>query len=133
MSDDHYAVLDVDPQADTATIRAAYLSLMRAHHPDHRPGDPSASDLARAANAAWEVLGDATRRDAYDRLRAAGRVGSSVSARPRPVVVTGDADVPVNAPYRAARADQSRAFARASWRIGIAALAAGGTLLIWLA
>lgn len=34
---DHYQVLGVSPQADRDEIRAAYLQLMRAHHPDHRP------------------------------------------------------------------------------------------------
>jgi DnaJ-class molecular chaperone len=69
MRTDLYATLGVDPDADAATVRAAYLRLMREHHPDHRPGDERAADAAREANAAYEVLGDAVKRAAYDRLR----------------------------------------------------------------
>jgi curved DNA-binding protein CbpA len=67
---DHYLALGVPPDADPVTIRAAYLRVMREHHPDHRPGDAAALERARAANAAWEVLGHSARRASYDRLRA---------------------------------------------------------------
>jgi curved DNA-binding protein CbpA len=74
MHSDHYQALGIHPQASHAEVRAAYLRLMRAHHPDRRPDDAAAADVARRANAAWEVLGDAARRASYDRLRAGGRL-----------------------------------------------------------
>jgi DnaJ-class molecular chaperone len=67
---DHYQALGVPPGADAAAVRAAYLRVMRDHHPDRRPGNSAATDRARRANAAWEVLGHSARRAAYDRLRA---------------------------------------------------------------
>lgn len=69
MSSDHYAALGVPADAEPATIRSAYLDLMRTHHPDRRPGDPVSAGTARRANTAFEVLGDPVRRAAYDRLR----------------------------------------------------------------
>ena len=62
-----YAVLGVDPMADTDTVRRAYRDLARRHHPDFG-GD--ARQMA-SINDAWHVLGDPTRRDTYNRqLRA---------------------------------------------------------------
>jgi curved DNA-binding protein CbpA len=78
MQPNHYEVLGVRSDADLATIRAAYLAAMRASHPDRHPGDLFAAHRARAVNAAWEVLRDPARRDAYDRTRrpAAGAAGT---------------------------------------------------------
>jgi molecular chaperone DnaJ len=70
MQPDHYEVLGVPPDADGAALRGAYLTLMRANHPDRRPGDAAAAALARRANAAYDVLGNPVRRAAYDRRRA---------------------------------------------------------------
>ncbi len=58
-----YAVLGVDPRADTDTVRRAYRDLARRHHPDFG-GD--ARQMA-GINDAWHVLGDLARRDSYDR------------------------------------------------------------------
>lgn len=59
----HYEVLGVERGAPVRDIRRAYLALARRHHPDRGSGD--AERMARI-NAAWAVLGDATRRAAYD-------------------------------------------------------------------
>lgn len=118
---DHYQALGVHPQATAADVRAAYLRLMRANHPDRRPGDPVAADVARRANAAWEVLGDAALRASYDRLRAAGSrpqvrlVGDDRPAAPRAYSPEGDR-------YR-------KAFHRACLRVGAAVFALGCVLL----
>lgn len=69
MRADHYATLGVSPRASQPEVRAAYLRLMRASHPDRARHDPTAAERARQANAAYEVLGDAAARAAYDRLR----------------------------------------------------------------
>lgn len=67
---DHYHTLGVAPDADATEIRAAYVQLMWATHPDRRPGDARAIATAQRANAAHAVLRDTGRRAAYDRLRA---------------------------------------------------------------
>jgi curved DNA-binding protein CbpA len=64
---DLYGILGVDPGADRATIRVAYRTLARRHHPD-MPGG-SASQMV-VLNAAWSVLRDPFTRKAYDRQRA---------------------------------------------------------------
>jgi curved DNA-binding protein CbpA len=75
-SSDHYRVLQVDPSADLEVIQAAYRVLARRFHPDHSGSDETMKRL----NAAWEVLGVADRRAAYDRARgnAPASSGSSV-------------------------------------------------------
>jgi molecular chaperone DnaJ len=59
-----YDVLGVAPDASASTIRAAYRRAAREHHPD-RAGEQSSARMA-AINAAWQVLGDPTRRAEYD-------------------------------------------------------------------
>jgi curved DNA-binding protein CbpA len=67
---DFYKVLNVDPDADAEVIRVAYRALARRDHPDVN-ADPAASSRMAELNAAFEVLGDARRRAAYDRSRRA--------------------------------------------------------------
>jgi len=70
---DLYAVLGLSENATSQEIRAAYLRLVRRYHPDLNPGDPEAAERTREANAAYEILGNAEKRAAYDRARAAAR------------------------------------------------------------
>jgi curved DNA-binding protein CbpA len=138
MQVDHYQVLGVPPEADEAAIRSAYLRLMRAHHPDHRPGDATSAEVARRVNAAYDVLGDRLRRSAYDRRRLAGSAqapppppgpGWSVdplTAMPRP------RQAPASS-YSPDRGEYQRAFSLATARFLLAALALGTLLLLILA
>jgi hypothetical protein len=59
----------VSPDADQATIRAAYRRLARVHHPDQRAaGGGERDDREMAAiNEAYRVLADPGRRAVYDR------------------------------------------------------------------
>lgn len=57
-----YAVLGVEPDADTATIRRAYRALARRHHPDFG-GD---TQQMVVINDAWHVLRDPERRARYN-------------------------------------------------------------------
>ena len=73
---DFYAVLGVDRDASDNEIRAAYIELVKASHPDRLGTSPSASEwkdaneqLARF-NEAFFVLGDPVRRKQYDKGRA---------------------------------------------------------------
>ena len=62
MADDPYAALGVRPTATHDEIHRAWLDLARRHHPD-RGGDPA---VMQRVNDAWAVLGDPTRRRAWD-------------------------------------------------------------------
>ncbi len=83
----HYEVLGVAPTASVAEIRAAYVALARAHHPDrqHTAGTGAQADAAsRMAriNAAWTVLSDHNRRAAYDARRTASSTPHANVRRP---------------------------------------------------
>jgi curved DNA-binding protein CbpA len=60
----HYDVLGVPPHASGEEIQRAYRLLARLHHPDVAPDADRA--VMAAINGAWMVLGDPTRRRAYD-------------------------------------------------------------------
>ena len=64
---DLYAELGVTPQAEPEVIRAAYRALARRYHPDRQNGASAlmAAKMARI-NHAYDVLGQADRRRAYD-------------------------------------------------------------------
>jgi curved DNA-binding protein CbpA len=59
---DLYEVLQVRQSAEPEVIRVAYRALARKHHPDFG-GKP---ERMAAINEAWAVLGNPTRRAAYD-------------------------------------------------------------------
>jgi curved DNA-binding protein CbpA len=63
---DPYAVLGVDHDADTDTIRAHYLALVREWHPDVSV-HPDAHQRTVAIIEAFAVLSDAAARARYDR------------------------------------------------------------------
>ncbi len=79
MSGSYYETLGVDPTADTATLRRAWVDLARRNHPDVAGDDPASRAAAerrmQVINEAWEVLGDETRRRRYDAELAAERRG----------------------------------------------------------
>ncbi len=66
MSDDLYAVLGVGRGAQDDEIRRAYRRLAKELHPDVRPDDPGAGDRFKRVAAAYDILGDATKRRRYD-------------------------------------------------------------------
>jgi curved DNA-binding protein CbpA len=125
-SSDPYDVLGVDPGSDAATIRAAYLALIREHHPDHRPGDPG--ELARRVNAAYRIVGDETRRAAHDRRHA--------PRTPRPAPAPAE-PAPVNVvrppAYSEERRSFQRSFTRATVRYALVLFVVGTVLLLSLA
>ncbi len=93
----HYRVLGVEPSATQSQVRDAYRVLARRLHPDVCDEPDAAERFARVAEA-YEVLGDASRRRAYDaslaeapRLEVSRGVAhytwSNIAARP-----TGDGD-----------------------------------------
>ena len=56
MASDPYAVLGVDRSASAARITAAYRRLVRALHPDTRPGPPPAPERLGEVLTAYETL-----------------------------------------------------------------------------
>lgn len=79
MRPDHYATLGVAANASAAEIRAAYLKLMRVHHPDRNPS-PESAERARAIIAAFKVLSDFDQRSHYDWDRRRDRERASALA-----------------------------------------------------
>lgn len=68
----HYDVLDVDPHAETDVIHVAWRHMATLVHPDAalEHSDPEEyadrESMMKTVNAAWETLGNPTRRAAYD-------------------------------------------------------------------
>lgn len=75
-----YATLGLQRSADASAIKRAFVEAAKRSHPDHLPSNSSAAERAVAAARfaavaeAYEVLGDASKRAAFDR---SGAVGSS--------------------------------------------------------
>ena len=69
---DHYKTLGVRNSASAAEIKAAFRGMALRHHPDKMPKGASLERRQRSrrifeeANAAFEVLGDPTKRRQYD-------------------------------------------------------------------
>lgn len=62
---DHYATLGLASQATLADIKKAFRQQAALHHPD-RNASAQAPARFRAVQAAYEVLSDADKRQAYD-------------------------------------------------------------------
>ncbi len=68
MARDYYDVLGVAKDADEATIKKAYRKLAMKYHPDRNPDDKEAEQKFKEIGEAYEVLSDADKRAAYDRM-----------------------------------------------------------------
>lgn len=62
---DYYQILRIGRGASAAEIRRAYRVLVQKLHPDVNP-DPAAHELIKDVNEAYDVLGDAVKKQAYD-------------------------------------------------------------------
>ena len=69
---DYYAVLGVSKDASAKDITKAYRGLARKFHPDANPGDAAAEERFKEISAAYDVLGDDTKRAEYDQVRTMG-------------------------------------------------------------
>jgi molecular chaperone DnaJ len=65
VSQDPYAVLGVDRDADADTIKKAYRRLARQYHPDVN-SEPGAAERFKQVSQAYEVLADPDKRRVYD-------------------------------------------------------------------
>ena len=68
----HFEQLGVRVDASAAEIRKAHKALSLSLHPDKAPDDPRAKEKFLKMQAAYEVLKDASSRDAYNKFGAAG-------------------------------------------------------------
>ena len=66
---DYYAVLGVSSNASPKEITKSYRKLARTHHPDASGGN---EDRFKEVSAAYDVLGDQTKRAEYDEARRLG-------------------------------------------------------------
>ena len=72
---DYYKALGVSREASDDEIRKAYKKLVRKYHPDVKPGDEFATEKFKQIQEAYAVLGDAEKREQYDRYGAAFQNG----------------------------------------------------------
>lgn len=64
--EDLYTVLEVPKTATQDEIKSAYRKLAMKYHPDRNPGDKAAEEKFKNITAAYDVLGDETKRRQYD-------------------------------------------------------------------
>jgi molecular chaperone DnaJ len=72
---DYYAVLGVSKEASDKEITKAYRRLARQYHPDANPGNTAAEEKFKDISAAYDVVGDASKRAEYDEVRRVGPMG----------------------------------------------------------
>ncbi len=73
---DYYKALGVSENATAKDITKAYRKLARELHPDANPGNDAAEDKFKEVSAAYDVVGDDTKRKEYDEVRRLGPMGS---------------------------------------------------------
>src|SRR5215211_2780329 len=76
-----YDRLGLSRGASQEDIRRAYRMLVREHHPDTNPGDPSAGERFKHIQQAYEVLSNPETRRGYDQRLYASSTRSSGRAR----------------------------------------------------
>ena len=66
---DYYAVLGVPKTATEKELSRAFKKLAKEHHPDANAGNAASEERFKEISAAYDVLGDATKRAEYDEVR----------------------------------------------------------------
>jgi len=75
---DYYKILGVSDTATAKEITKAYRKLARELHPDANPDNPAAEDRFKEVSAAYDVVGDESKRPEYDEARRMGPVGAGL-------------------------------------------------------
>jgi molecular chaperone DnaJ len=73
----YYDILGVSETATPKDITRAYRKLAREFHPDANPGDDAAEEKFKEVSAAYDVVGDDTKRAEYDEVRRLGPTGGA--------------------------------------------------------
>ena len=71
----YYEVLGVSETASAKDITRAYRKLAREFHPDANPGNAAAEERFKEISAAYDVIGDESKRAEYDEVRRMGPMG----------------------------------------------------------
>ncbi|GJQ19779.1 MAG: chaperone protein DnaJ [Bacteroidia bacterium] len=74
---DYYEILGVSRSSTAEEIKKAYRKLALKYHPDRNPGNKEAEEKFKEAAEAYEVLGDAEKRQRYDRYGHDGVKGTN--------------------------------------------------------
>lgn len=72
---DYYQLLDVDKNASSAEIKAAYRKKALLYHPDRNPNNSEAEEKFKLVSEAYEVLSDDQKRQLYNQFGHAGLQG----------------------------------------------------------
>jgi molecular chaperone DnaJ len=80
MSKDYYSTLGVARDASESEIKKAYRDMSKLWHPDKHKGEKKAEDKFKEINEAYEVIGNAKRKQQYDQFGSAGGPSGGGSA-----------------------------------------------------
>lgn len=69
---DYYKALGLSKESSAEEIKKAYRKLAKANHPDSTGGDKAKETRFKDISNAYDVLGDAKKRELYDQIRAGG-------------------------------------------------------------
>jgi molecular chaperone DnaJ len=69
---DYYEVLGVDKSATDQEVKKAFRRIAMKFHPDRNSEDKNSDEKFKEAQEAYEILGDAEKKSAYDRFGHAG-------------------------------------------------------------